>query len=96
MKRQHRFAFGLRFSMSFPAPKAGPQLDDFMQKVNVWFYLAHLESVAHNRRWLAGQLARQGQHDDAKRMLVAAEKAETQLLLTQAALVTRGTELEAT
>jgi hypothetical protein len=96
LKRPHKLAFGLRFSMSFPAPKAGPQLDEFMQHVNVWFYMAHLESVAHNRRWLAGQLARQGQHDEAQAMLVAAEAAETQLLLAQGALVAQGIELEAT
>ena len=82
--------------MNFPAPEAGPDLDEFVQHVDIWFYLAHLESVAHNRRWLAGQLARQGQNDDAQAMLVAAEAAETQLLLTQGALVDQGIELEAT
>jgi hypothetical protein len=91
-----KLAFGLRFSMSFPAPEAGPELEEFMQHVNVWAYMGHLESVAHNRRWLAGQLTRQGQHEEAQAMLVAAEKAESQLLLTQAAFVDQGGELEAT
>lgn len=96
MKRQHKLAFGLRFSMSFPAPEAGPELDEFMQQVNVWAYMGHLESVAHNRRWLAGQLTRQGQHDEAQTMVLAAEAAESQLLITQGALVAQGVASGAT
>lgn len=96
MKRQHKLAFGLRFSMSFPAPEAGPELDEFMQQVNVWAYMGHLEAVAHNRRWLAGQLTGQGKHNEAQEMLVAAETAEAQLLITQGALVNQGIDLEAT
>jgi hypothetical protein len=96
MKCPHNLAFGLRFSMNFPSPEAGPDLEEFVQHVDIWFYLAHLESVAHNRRWLAGQLTRQGQHDEAQAMLLAVDEAESQLLLTQGALVAQGIELEAT
>jgi hypothetical protein len=46
---------------------------------------------AHNRRWLAQYLSRQGKEDDAMVMDLAADQADARLLITQGALIARST-----
>ena len=80
--------------MSFPDPDIGEGLEEFIECVNVQYYCAHLECVAHNRRWLAGLLLQQGRHAEAAGMLLDAAKADKQLLLTEGLLVSHNRDVE--
>tara|TARA_B100000530_G_scaffold292870_1_gene210172 strand:+ start:96 stop:344 length:249 start_codon:yes stop_codon:yes gene_type:complete len=80
--------------MSFPDPEIGEGLEEFMEVVDVQHYCQHLVSVAHNRRWLAGQLIKQGRYSEAATMLMAAAEAEEQLLLAEGLLVNHNRNVE--
>ena len=94
MKSQHELAYGLRFAMNFPDPELGKGLEEFIEAIDVQFYCQHLLAVAHNRRWLAGQLLTQGRHTDAINMFLAAEAADKQLLFAAGLLVKHNPNVE--
>jgi hypothetical protein len=91
LKTPHKLANGLRFAMNFPQPQVGAELNALLRAVSGQFYCLHLEAVAHNRRWLAQYLSRQGKEDDAMVMDLAADQADARLLITQGALIARST-----
>ena len=94
MNRSHRLAHGLMYAMSFPDPELGEGLEEFLEMVDIRYYVEHLVSVAHNRRWFAGILMRQGRHLEAEEMLLAAADAEAQLLVVEGLLTVHCPDVE--